>query len=96
MANEFVAKKGLLSTKIGAGVTVNVASAIIQADSTTQGFLPPRVTTAQMNAISSPAVGLMVFNTDTLTIQVYNGSVWYDPQGQMAVSANLFNYYNFT
>ena len=40
------------------------ASAIVQADSTSQGFLPPRMTSAQRDAIVAPATGLMIFNTD--------------------------------
>jgi hypothetical protein len=39
-------------------------SVIMQADSTTKGFLPPRMTNAQRTAISTPAVGLMVYCTD--------------------------------
>ena len=41
------------------------ASAVLQADSTTQGFLPPRMTQAQREAIANPvAAGLMVYQTD--------------------------------
>jgi hypothetical protein len=40
------------------------ASAILQADSTTKGFLPPRMTNAQRIAIASPAIGLVVYCTD--------------------------------
>ena len=47
---------------VGTGV-VN-ASAKVQIDSTTKGFLPPRMTSLQRIAISSPAVGLMVYQTD--------------------------------
>jgi hypothetical protein len=43
--------------------TVN-ASAQLQIDSTTRGFLPPRMTNAQRLAIASPAIGLMVYCTD--------------------------------
>ena len=50
------------------------ASAILQADSTTQGFLPPRVTTIQKNAIATPANGLMVFDTDLGRPCFYNGA----------------------
>jgi hypothetical protein len=47
------------------------ASAILQADSTTQGFLPPRMTTTQKNAISSPAAGLVVYDTTLNKLCVY-------------------------
>ena len=52
------------------------ASAILQADSTTKGFLPPRMTTTQKNAIATPATGLMVYDTTLNLISVYNGTIW--------------------
>jgi hypothetical protein len=45
------------------GTTTNVASAKMQISSTTQGFLPPRMTTTQKNAITTPAAGLIVYDT---------------------------------
>jgi hypothetical protein len=39
-------------------------SALLEVKSTTKGFLPPRMTNAQRTAITSPAVGLMVYCTD--------------------------------
>jgi hypothetical protein len=45
------------------GSSTPAASTILQADSTTQGFLPPRMTTAQKNAIASPPAGLIVYDT---------------------------------
>ena len=51
-------------------------SAMLDVSSTTKGFLMPRMTTAQMQLITSPVSGLMVFNTDCGTIQFYNGSYW--------------------
>ena len=51
-------------------VTPN-ASAQVQIDSTTQGFLPPRMTTAQKNAIATPAAGLMVYDTTLSKLCVY-------------------------
>jgi len=59
-----------------ASATALNASAILQADSTTQGFLPPRMTTTQRNAISSPASGLIVYDTDTNKSYTYDGSSW--------------------
>ncbi len=42
-----------------------------------KGFLMPRVTTTERdNNISSPAVGLMVYNLDCNVINYYNGTVW--------------------
>jgi hypothetical protein len=52
------------------------ASAVLQADSTTQGFLPPRMTTAQKNLIATPATGLQVHDTDLNRPCFYNGSAW--------------------
>jgi hypothetical protein len=61
---------------IRAGVAPGDASAIIQADSTTQGLLLPRMTTAQRNAIAAPATGLLIWNTDTGQLEDYNGAAW--------------------
>lgn len=52
------------------------ASAILAVSSTTQGFLPPRMTQAQRDAITTPAAGLMIYNTDTNTAECWNGSAW--------------------
>jgi hypothetical protein len=47
------------------------ASAILQSDSTTKGFLPPRMTTTQKNAIATPAAGLVVYDTTLAKLCVY-------------------------
>jgi hypothetical protein len=71
-----------MAAAVRVGVSSVAASAIIQADSTTQGLLPPRMTTAQRDAIASPATGLVVYNTTTAKVNVYNGSAWVALQGQ--------------
>jgi hypothetical protein len=53
-------------------------SAQVQIDSTTKGFLPPRMTTTQKNAIATPAAGLVVYDSTTNKLQCYNGSTWND------------------
>jgi uncharacterized protein (TIGR02145 family) len=49
-------------------------SAILDASSTTQGFLPPRMTTGQRDAISNPAVGLLIYNTTLACLQINDGT----------------------
>ena len=63
------------SVGINAGASPS-ASAQLDITSTTKGLLPPRMTTAQMNAIVSPAKGLMIYNTDCDVYDYWNGSAW--------------------
>jgi hypothetical protein len=54
----------------------SIPSAILSATSTTRGFLPPRMTTTQRDAIATPATGLKVYNTTTNTTDTYDGATW--------------------
>jgi len=66
-----------VEAQTGIGTTTPNASAKLDVFSTTKGFLPPRMTNAQRTAISSPAEGLMVYQTDgTSGLYYYNGSAW--------------------
>ena len=59
------------------GTYTDVASSILTMNSTTKGFLPPRMTAAQRTAISSPAEGLIVYQTDgTVGLYIYSGGSW--------------------
>jgi hypothetical protein len=58
------------------GTTTNAASSILTMESTTQGFLPPRMTTTQRNAIASPATGLVVYDNTLNKLSVFTGLVW--------------------
>ena len=53
-------------------------SAILDVSSTTKGFLPPRMTTAQRDAIASPTEGLYIFNTTTGCAQFFVNGIWQD------------------
>jgi hypothetical protein len=53
-------------------------SAILDLSSTSKGFLPPRMTVAQRDAILNPATGLVVFNTTTNCLNVYQSGAWSD------------------
>ena len=64
-------------SNIGIGTLTPAASAKLDVSSTTQGMLTPRMTTAQRNAIASPATGLLVYQTDgTAGFYFYNGTAW--------------------
>jgi copper(I)-binding protein len=71
-------KPHIKNLRVSNGSTLGTpdASSSIQLDDTTTGFLPNRLTTAQIAAIASPATGLMVYNTSTNLINVYTGSSW--------------------
>jgi hypothetical protein len=59
------------------GTTTNAASSILTMESTTQGFLPPRMTSAQRTAIASPAEGLLVIQTDGIQgLYIYINATW--------------------
>jgi hypothetical protein len=58
--------------------TAQVASAVLEVSSTTKGFLPPRMTTTQKNAIATPASGLIVYDSTTNKLACYNGTTWND------------------
>jgi len=62
--------------RVGIGTTTPVASAILDITSTTQGVLFPRLTTTQINAITSPANGLTVYNTTLAVLCFYDGTGW--------------------
>ncbi len=66
----------LLNANVGVGTSTPDASARFDVSSTTQGFLPPRMTTTQRNAIPSPAKGLMIYNTTVHEPQFWNGAGW--------------------
>jgi hypothetical protein len=53
-----------------------VASAVLEVRSTTRGLLPPNMTTTQRNAISSPADGLIVYDTTLHQLYEYQNGSW--------------------
>ncbi len=72
--NDLIAQSGI-------NTTTPDQSAILDVFSTNKGFLPPRLTTAQRDAIAAPAAGLMIYNTTVNCLQWWNGAVWYDGCG---------------
>jgi len=64
------------SGRLGVGVVTPSTAAQLEVASTMRGFLPPRMSTQQMNAIVGPVAGLMIFNVTINTMCWYNGSAW--------------------
>jgi len=74
---------GFNTTRICANTDLSVgfagapdASAVVELRGTTKGFLPPRMTTTQRNAIASPAAGLIVYDTTLNLPHFFNGTIW--------------------
>src|SRR4051812_11016285 len=73
---------GFAQNNVGIGTTTPNASALLELSSTSKGLLIPRMTQAQRNAIASPATGLLVYCTDSLsssapaTFYYYTGVIW--------------------
>lgn len=61
---------------VGIGTSSPDANAILDVVSTTKAFMPPRMTTAQKNAVASPTAGMVVYDTDMKGISFYNGTAW--------------------
>ncbi|MFV5686516.1 fibronectin type III domain-containing protein [Flavobacterium sp. GB2R13] len=85
--------------KIGTNANNISGSAVLELESETRGFLPPRMTHSQKTDISSPAAGLIVWCTNCGTngeMQVYNGVGWINfsstvpgaPTGAVATAGN--------
>lgn len=67
------------ATSVSIGSSVINTSAILEVSSNSKGFLPPRMTASQRNAINSPSQGLIIYCTNCGIkgeLNVFNGSEW--------------------
>lgn len=83
----------LIAQSVGIGTTTPNPSAKLEVKSSNSGFLPPRMTLTERDAINNPAQGLMVYCTDCVPggeLSIYNGTNWtsmsMDQSGQNAAS----------
>ena len=74
----FIAASFTGIAQVGVGTTSPDASSALEVKSTSKGFLPPRMTTAERDVISTPATGLVIYNTTAACVQFFNGALWFD------------------
>ena len=64
-------------SQVGIGTETPNSSSLLELSSTSKGLLVPRMTETQKNAISSPAQGLLIFQTNgTVGFYSYDGTNW--------------------
>lgn len=66
-------------SQVGVGTETPDVSAALHIESTTLGFLPPRMNSTERDAIivSSTSKGLIIFNTDTNVLNIFDGVTWH-------------------
>lgn len=78
---------GMTTASIAQGIRVGQtpgnpdASSGLEVDFSDRGFLPPRLSTAERDAINAPANGLMIFNTTIGCPQYFLSGIWYSQCG---------------
>jgi hypothetical protein len=86
-----VLNNATVNGKVIVGATLETStSAILEANSTSQGFLPPRMTLEQRIAITNPAQGLLIYCTNcgiNGEPEYYNGSTWLNLAGNAVAKA---------
>ena len=70
----FIVVFGSQYAQVGIGTLAPDASSVLDLVSSSKGFLMPRLTLIQRNAIVSPAKGLMIFNLDTNNSEINTGT----------------------
>jgi hypothetical protein len=63
-------------SQVGINTPTPEPSSALDISSTTQGFLPPRMSEGDRDLILSPAVGLLIYNTTTNRLNYYDGTSW--------------------
>jgi len=64
------------SGHVGIGTNAPNANALLDITSTTKAFMPPRMTTAQKDAVASPTAGMVLYDATLGKLCVYTGAAW--------------------
>lgn len=70
------------------GINAQQPSAILNLESSDKGFLPPRMTTAERDAIPNPTAGMIIYNTSTLSLNVYNEIIFFAAWREIALTTS--------
>ena len=80
-----------VKAQVGIGIAIPNPSSQLDVTSTSKGFLPPRMTAAQRDAITNPATGLIIWCSDcgssVGSLQNYDGSSWINI-GSLAITGS--------
>jgi uncharacterized protein (TIGR02145 family) len=80
-----------LQAQVGIGTTTPNANAVLEVVSTSQGVGFPQLTTAQRDVITSPAAGLVIYNTTTNCLNFYTPSGWNESCGAQSTGLIVGN-----
>jgi hypothetical protein len=72
----FIITTNSFSQNVGIGTTTPNSSAILELNSNSKAFMPPRMNFGEIKNISSPQPGMMVYDTEFRCMRVYNGVQW--------------------
>lgn len=82
------------TSQVGINTTEPDPSSALDIQSTESGILIPRMTQAQRDAIASPAIGLMIYQTDNTPGFYYFEGSWKPFGGESHWTASGDNIYN--
>jgi hypothetical protein len=85
---------GQIGKKIGNNPFLKDRSAVLELESTSKGFLPPRMKISERDDISNPATGLLVYCTDNISygeLQYYDGTKWVNMMGFVSPVLNVIS-----
>ncbi len=68
----------VMMAQMGIGATAPDTSSVLDLTSTNKGFLPPRMNTIQREGIENPPEGLLIYNTDSLCLETFDGTFWHN------------------
>jgi hypothetical protein len=77
-----LAASSQIQAQVGIGTDTPNNSAMLDVQSTERGILFPRMTSAERSAITAPANGLHVFDTNTNSLWYFNGSFWVNSKSE--------------